>query len=88
MYVAIKRLPTGWWHIRGEGPENWAQPPEWPCSEEMLREHVASGASERFIRAVLAQAEDHDPPDELNHMAKPYDEALAVSLRYNQPGGA
>ena len=85
MNITVKRLSSGWWHIRGEGPENWAQPPEWPCSENSLREYAASGASDRFIQAAMNQIDDHDPPDSRNHMAKPYDEALIDHLRNNPP---
>jgi hypothetical protein len=52
--IEIRQLESGYFHIRGRGPCNWAQPPSWPCSEEMLRQHAFPEASDAFIRAVLA----------------------------------
>jgi hypothetical protein len=51
--ISVKRADNGWWHIRGQGPCNWAQPPHWPCSEATLREHAFPEASEGFIRSAL-----------------------------------
>ena len=56
MKITAERLSTGWWHIRGQGPCNWAQPPTWPCDEATLREHAFPEASESFIREVMGQA--------------------------------
>lgn len=53
MKIAVRRLPSGWWHVRGEGPENWSQPPTWPCDELTLREHACRGASSRFFVAAM-----------------------------------
>ena len=47
------RLESGYWHIRGEGPCNWAQPPVWPCDEKTLRDHAFLEASEEFIRSSI-----------------------------------
>lgn len=47
--ITVKRLDTGYWHIRGHGPCNFAQPPVWPCDVETLREHAHPEASETFI---------------------------------------
>ena len=55
--VEVSRLANGWWHVRGHGPCNWAQPPEWPCDETTLRRHAFPEASEPFIRAALALSE-------------------------------
>ena len=55
--IAIRRLESGYWHLRGTGPCEWAQPPHWPCDEETLRQHVFPEASESFVRACLAAAE-------------------------------
>ena len=55
--IIIQRLESGYWHIRGNGPCNWAQPPHWPCDEATLRAHAFPQASEAFIRAVLARLE-------------------------------
>jgi hypothetical protein len=51
--ITVRQLESGWWHVRGEGPCNWAQPPYWPCDEETLREHAFPEAAESFIQAAL-----------------------------------
>ena len=56
MSITIRRLDSGYWHIRGVGPCNWAQPPCWPCAEETLRGHAAPGASEEFFATVINEA--------------------------------
>ncbi len=55
--IAVRRLESGFWHVRGYGPCNWAQPPQWPCSEAMLREYAFSQAGEEFILAAMQLAE-------------------------------
>lgn len=55
MVITAKKLESGYWHIRGVGPCNWAQPPHWPCSEKVFREHVFPEACEEFIRSALRQ---------------------------------
>jgi len=57
MTITITQLPSGYWHIRGRGPCNWAQPPHWPCSEEVLRAHAFPQASEEFFADALAEHE-------------------------------
>ena len=57
MKITAKRLESGYWHLRGEGPCNWAQPPNWPCSEAVLRASAFNEASEDFIRDALMVAE-------------------------------
>jgi hypothetical protein len=52
--MTIKQLPSGYWHIRGEGPCEWSQPPHWPCDEQTLREHAFPEASERFFSACMS----------------------------------
>ena len=52
MKVTLKRLPSGYWHIRSEGPCNWTQPPSWPCAIEDVRDHAFPQASDEFLRAV------------------------------------
>lgn len=54
--LTIKQLPSGYVHLRSLGPCNWAQPPHWPCSEEVLREHAFGEACEDFIQACLQSA--------------------------------
>lgn len=51
--LLLRQLESGYWHIRGLGPCNWAQPPHWPCDEATLRTHAFPQASEEFIRAAL-----------------------------------
>ena len=57
MSISVKRLPSGYFHIRGKGPCNWAQPPHWPCSEEVFRAHAFVQASETFIIEALKEME-------------------------------
>lgn len=54
--IQVKRLESGWWHIRGRGPCNWAQVPNWPCDEGLLRDGAFPEASEEFIRTALLRA--------------------------------
>lgn len=61
MHITVKQLSSGWWHIRGEGPCNWAQPPHWPCDEETLRAHTFGEAGERFVQAALRASEETKP---------------------------
>lgn len=56
--ITVRRLSTGYYHIRGVGPCNWAQPPHWPCDEATLQQHTFPEASESFLRAVLHLAEE------------------------------
>lgn len=51
--ITIRKLSSGYWHIRGVGPCNWAQPKYWPCIEVHLRETAFPQASENFIRDVI-----------------------------------
>lgn len=51
--ITARKLESGWWHIRGVGPCNYAQPPCWPCSEEVLRQSAHPEASEVFIREAM-----------------------------------
>lgn len=53
MLVEVRRLSSGYWHIRGNGPCEWAQVPTWPCDETTLRAGAFPEASEVFIRATL-----------------------------------
>jgi hypothetical protein len=56
MIITIRRLSSGYYHLRGAGPCNWAQVPNWPCAEATLREHAFPGAREEFFEACMAQA--------------------------------
>jgi len=53
MRITVRRLDSGYWHLRGRGPCNWAQPPVWPCDEKTLRQHAFAQASEEFIRDAM-----------------------------------
>ena len=55
--ITAKQLESGYWLIRGNGPCEWAQPPRWPSSEQVLRFHASPEASESFILAALATME-------------------------------
>lgn len=59
--LTITRLSSGYWHIRGAGPCNWAQPPTMPCSEEVLRSHASPEAGEQFLRAAIAACQEQVP---------------------------
>lgn len=54
--ITVRQLPSGYYHVRGRGPCNWAQPPTWPCDEQTLRAHAFGEASEEFIRDAMAAA--------------------------------
>lgn len=54
--LKIRRLSTGYWHIRGYGPNNWTQPPEWPCDEGQIKLHADPNACDEFIWAVRQAA--------------------------------
>ena len=55
--TGLKQISTGWYHIRGIGPCNWVQTPEWPATEAVIREHAFPEASEEFIKLVIEAAE-------------------------------
>lgn len=57
MIITVRRLSGGYYHIRGKGPCNWAQPDHWPCSEQELRSSAFQDPSDEFIRAAM---EAHD----------------------------
>ena len=61
MNITVKRLDSGYYHIRGRGVCNWSQPPVWPCDEQVLRDYAFPEASEEFIRAALAMKEGSTP---------------------------
>ena len=47
--ITVKRLQSGYWHIKGKGPCNYSQPPYWPCDYQMLERFAHPEASERFL---------------------------------------
>jgi len=61
MPLVIKQLDSGYWHIRGDGPCNWTQPKQWPCSEDEVRRSAFPQASEAFLLAVLLESAATSP---------------------------
>ncbi len=62
--ITVTKLESGYWHIRGDGPCNWAQPPCWPCSYEVLVEHAFPEAGPLFLRKcqeIIDQDESGEP---------------------------
>ena len=60
--LTCKRLQSGYWHIRGDGPCNWAQPPYLPCDETTMTLHTFPEAGEIFraaCRELIAQWPNH-----------------------------
>jgi hypothetical protein len=55
--LTVRQLSAGWWHIRGNGPCNWAQPPTWPIHPDELEQHIFHEAGREF-RRELAEAND------------------------------
>lgn len=67
MNITIKRLPSGYYHIRGQGPCNWTQPRNWPCDAGEIRSAAFPEASREFLAevwrlAVLAFADPGEKP--------------------------
>lgn len=56
--ITVKRLPGGYWHIRGRGPCNWAQVEQWPCTEKQFRKGMFPEASENFIKEAMKVSYD------------------------------
>jgi len=54
--LTVTVLSSGYVHLRGRGPCNWAQPKHWPCSEDELRKSAFPEASEDFILLALREA--------------------------------
>ena len=64
--ITMRRLESGYVHIRGVGPCNWAQPPRWPCTYAELDESFFPEASLEF-RAELhrrLEADSESPTKE------------------------
>ncbi len=58
MKIEISKLESGYWLIRGNGPCEWAQVPNWPTSEQRIRDNSFPEASEMFIRAAAKLAQE------------------------------
>jgi hypothetical protein len=54
--ITVRRLESGYWHVRGVGPCNYSQPPSWPCDAEQLRKHAHPEASDEFVQAAVKKA--------------------------------
>jgi hypothetical protein len=52
--LSVKKLESGYFHIRGIGTCNWAQVPYLPCSEQILRRCAFHEAGKEFIEECLA----------------------------------
>ena len=52
MEIQIKKLPSGYYHIRGHGLCNWAQVEKWPCTIEELKLGNFQGGKD-FIESVM-----------------------------------
>lgn len=50
--IKFEHLSSGYVHIRGNGPCNWAQVPFWPCSAEELELGMFPEAGETFRQEV------------------------------------
>jgi hypothetical protein len=55
--VTVKQLESGYFHLRGVGLCNWAQPPRWPLPPEELEAAFFGEAGERFRAAVRFENE-------------------------------
>lgn len=58
MNITVKRLPSGYYRIQGDGPCEFSQPPHWPCDEQTLREHAFQEASETFIAYAMSRSNE------------------------------
>lgn len=54
--IRVRRLESGYWHVRGAGVCDFSQPPIWPCDEQTLRAHAHPEASDEFVRRAAAIA--------------------------------
>lgn len=55
--LRITRLSSGYWHIRGTGPCEWAQPKDWPDAARLIEASIFPEASTKFRREVLVENE-------------------------------
>jgi hypothetical protein len=53
--VRVRQLDSGYWHLRGPGPCNWAQPQRWPCLPDDLEKSFFGEAGEGFRACVRAE---------------------------------
>jgi hypothetical protein len=94
--LRIRQLPSGYWHIRGVGVCNWAQPPAWPCDPDVLERHFFGEAGDRFRdevrrlnRASLDRAEAvrafEDAFARLIEDGHTEEQARAIVSRFMQP---
>ena len=57
MKLTIKQLESGYWHVRGTGPCNWAQFLLWPRDIETARRAAFPEASDAFCAALISAPE-------------------------------
>ena len=80
MKISIKKLNTGWYHIKGVGPANWTQPPTWPASEDAIRQNAFPQASETFLKQVIAMAEEEYMKADYEERIKKLEEDVALLM--------
>ena len=52
MPIRVKRLSTGYWHARGNGPCEWAQ---WSVTGALTEDAFFAQASDRFRKVLRLQ---------------------------------
>lgn len=55
--LSIKRLSSGYFHVRGRGPCEWGQYETWPPTNSDINDGTFVLASDRFRAAVREAAE-------------------------------
>ena len=60
MTLDIRRLSSGYTHIRGNGPCEWAQVSYWPCGDEELTAGCFPEASNAFRVALFRERDIAD----------------------------
>jgi hypothetical protein len=61
MPIVARRLLSGWFHLRGVGPCNWAQINSWDAWQ-VEGDGAFCEASDDFRRAARRYIETHQPP--------------------------
>ena len=60
--ITINRLSSGYWHIRGTGPCEWAQTAVLPTTFEAVRAAAFPEASDKFCREAARACEAAERP--------------------------
>ncbi len=58
MRITVRKMSSGAYHIKGEGPCNWSTVPEWPCSRETIRQCGDLAACREFLDDAARAAEE------------------------------